>query len=615
MSNVAINKQTGEILILDEEGKWSPAPRATNPQTGEQLYSDGSQWLPVPQKPRTAGESLARGTGLAARSLGPIIAGAGAGAAGGALIGGVGAIPGAFAGATAAALSEPLSDLAVSAYNYFANKQQPLPSQAIDTAMTRMGLPQPETSGERIASTALRATADALTGARTAQTIAGALPRNTTSQRVFETLGENPVVFNPRIPFTKQNFGIGAQELAATTAATTTQGAMEAGAPPALALPAGVVAGSVPFLARPQNIFPNTYNEVGRENVQALKAAGIPLTPAQELGNPAARVTESVMRFLPTSAPKVARVEDEQMRAYTGRLLKEAGIDADIATPDVLTKGRQRFGKSFDELERLTSIDKGVNEKLFDNLLQIERSYVDGFPDSVRPTFRKRVDDILNYAAGEKGAEGRTYHKMQSQLSEDIARAARSNDPSASDYASALMGLQKALADAMEESAPKGLRDRWAQLNRQYAVFSRIEDTMARAGGDKLNTGFIPPRQIAAVEASRRGTNWAEGRDDFTRLLRAGAGILPDPVPNSGTAQRSFVQDLMTGGKRGAPAVAAGGAAEAAGISLLDPTLALGLPYLASRAWYAPRMAPEVQGLLGARSIEASDKAARKRRD
>ena len=57
MSNVAINRETGEILVVGPDGQWSPAQRAVNPQTGEQIYNDGTRWVPVPvapPPPRTA---------------------------------------------------------------------------------------------------------------------------------------------------------------------------------------------------------------------------------------------------------------------------------------------------------------------------------------------------------------------------------------------------------------------------------------------------------------------------------------------------------------------------------------------------------------------------------
>lgn len=49
---VAINDKTGEVFTLDQSGKWQPAKRAKNDQTGEEYYLDGNEWktlnLPKP---------------------------------------------------------------------------------------------------------------------------------------------------------------------------------------------------------------------------------------------------------------------------------------------------------------------------------------------------------------------------------------------------------------------------------------------------------------------------------------------------------------------------------------------------------------------------------------
>ena len=535
--------------------------------------------------------ALKRGAGLATRAAGPTIAGATAGAAMGAPFAGIGAIPGAIAGAAAANLALPISDLFVSGYNYLTGSNQPVPSQAVENIMTASGLPQPATPTERLMQTATRSSLETLTGAKAAkqasQILAPVAPQ-TTGQRVLGVLAEQP----------------GAQTTAATLGATASQGAEEVGAPSSVSMPLGMLAGSVPYLARPQNLFPKMGSEVYDANVKTLKDFNIPLTPAQELGNVGARLTESAMKFLPTSATTVAKAEDQQMRAFTKKILGFAGIDSDIATPDVLVKARQDFGKRYDALEAKTSL-KGDGQ-LFDDLLSVERNYVDGFPDAVKPGYKKKIDEILNYAAGVKTAEGKTYHRLQSELSEQIAKASASTDPSYSYYREAMTKLQEALANAMERSSPKDMKGQWSKLNKEYAIFSRVEDAMARVGQEKLNTGFIPPRHIASVQRARDTTAYVESRDPFTTLVRAGEALLPDPIPNSGTAPRSFYQDLLTGGKRGGPGLAGLGVAKAAGYSLLDPTLSLGVPYLTSKAWYAKPQSKEFQGLLAAQAARGA---------
>ncbi len=618
MSNVAINRETGEILVVGPDGQWSPAQRAVNPQTGEQIYNDGTRWVPVPAAPqpeRSAGESFGRGAGLATRALGPIMAGAGAGAAGGALIGGVGAIPGAIAGATAAALAEPLSNAAVSAYNYFAGKNQPTPSQAMERGMTQMGLPEPQTAGERLASTALRATADTMTGARTARMIADALPMTSQVARpVMQTLAAAP---NQQI-------------VSSALGSTAAQGAIEAGANPLAALALGGAAGSLPFLARPQNLLPNMSSDVRRGNVQTLQEAGIPITPAQELYNPFASIMESVMRYLPTSAPKVAAVEDKQMRAWTKGVNKQFGLDSEIATPEVLDAYQKAWGQRADTLERATAFRP--DDKFVQELGGMRDQFTRGLDDTNFRLFENQLNKVAEFvAARSQGAEipGKNFRVIDSELRAEINASKNSVNAADREYARALERLQESFYGLLERSGkstkllPNGkpvdfdLAEAWKNLNRDYARFARVREAMGSASGtDKLNTGFIPPKALAQAERSSIGPEaYATSSDPFTQFVRAGEAVIPNPTPNSGTAQRSFAQDLLTGGKRGAPVVAAGGAAEAAGISLLDPTLALTIPYAVSRGWYAPRLPGDVQGLLAARSIEASDKANRKKRD
>lgn len=59
----AFNKDTGELLVVDQTGKWAKPVMAKNPQTGEHIYLDGNEWKPVPL---TGDEE---GAGLAASAL------------------------------------------------------------------------------------------------------------------------------------------------------------------------------------------------------------------------------------------------------------------------------------------------------------------------------------------------------------------------------------------------------------------------------------------------------------------------------------------------------------------------------------------------------------------
>lgn len=643
MSNVAINRETGEILVIGSDGQWQPAQRARNPETGQELYNNGSEWLPTPQPPqppRGIGESLARGAGLAARALAPIGAGALAGGAMGAPFGGVGAIPGALAGATAAGLAQPISDLAVRGYNYLTGRQQPVPSQAMEQLMTAAGLPEPETASERLISTATRAGTEALTGAGTARQIAGiALPAVSTA---LPTQAAALAARGPASPVTR---GVaetlaaapGTQTAAAMSGATATQGLLEAGVPGAVALPLGVAASMLPTI-RPSNIFPARNPGPRLENLEILRQAEVPLTPAQQLGNPTASVFESVMRYLPTTAPTVAKAEDATMRGWTRAVNRQFGLDSDIATPEVLTAYQRQWGQKADALEAATRLrpDKTFEDQVSNMRSQYTRGLDDGLYRSFDSQLR-RVEDFI--AARSQGAEipGANYRLISSELNFAVDAGKRSGDPRIQEYGKAMERLRDSFSGLMQRSAastptqppaggpqlrgpqgqpllagpegqgtPRDLAQEWKDLNRDYALFSRVREAMGSGTGkDKINTGFIPPKALEQAERASLGSDvFGMTQDPFTRLVRAGESILPNPTPNSGTAQRSMAQNMLTGAGNvvGSNQGRAWGAGQGA-LAFLEPVSSLGIPYVSSKMWFGRPIPPERQGLLGMRSL------------
>lgn len=627
MSTVAVNPQTGEVLVLGGEGQWQPAQRAVNPQTGQELYSTGTEWLPLPsaQPPiPTAGETLKRSAGLATRALGPIAAGAAAGALAGAPLAGVGAIPGALAGATSAALAGPISDLAVSGYraarDLFApdasRTPQPLPSQAVENLMTAAGLPVPQTPGERIMTTGLRAAGEAATGAGLARTIAQGLPATSqTARPIAEMLAASPT----------------AQTVASGLSGTATQAGVEAGLSPLAALPLGVAAGSLPFFARPQNLFSSRDSAVRDENIRRLTEAGIPLSPGQMLGNPSAQTFENVMRYLPTSTGTVMRFEDDQLRAWTKAVNRNFGLDSDIATPEVLSTYARQWGQKADALEQATVLRP--DNTFAKEVSNMRSQYKRGLDDSRYKSFENeltRVEDFI--AARSQGAQisGENYRVINGELRFAADSAKRSDDPAVREYGKAMDRLRESFQGLLERSstqapptgvpqiagqqvgAPRNLAQEWKNLDREYALFSRVREAMGSATGkDKLNTGFIPPTALAQAQRASLGPDvYATTADPFTRLVRAGEAVIPNPIANSGTPQRSFAQNVLTGGRvlstTGEGRV---GALAQGGAALLEPTAAAAIPYFAAKQWYAPAISPELRGILGLQSLYGGTEA------
>jgi len=576
-----------KYLAKKRESEKPPAPKASDRDLLDAL--------------RVAG-------GKAVRAVGPYLAAGAAGAAAGAPIGGVGAIPGAIAGMTAYGLGSTASDILTGGRS----------GQAVESAMTRIGLPELETPLERTTASGIRGAMGGFAGAQTAAALSaarGTVPQ-TTTQRVIDIMAQQP----------------GMQTAGAGIAGVTAQGAREVGLPEPVPTLAGMVTGTAPFVrmgsfrpeptpvqpggARPPAppqppppasgaqtarvapaVTPPPPQNVRMGNVERLERAGVPVSPGQRSGAPLTQTMESVMKYLPPSAPRSARFMDDQHRAYTQALLRYAGINADTATPDVLSTAQRRFGDIYNNLEQSTVL-RGPDEGMIDDLVRAEQIVGQGAPQNIRDSFIGYRDAILNWASGTP-RQGQTFKGLAEDLNAEIRKAERSNEPGSVKNMQALVTLRNALFGLVERQASPELANAWRQTNREYAIFKAIEDAMLDPSQMTLNTGFINPRKIGNIQMKLRSNEWTQGdesADSFTNLVKAGAALIPDPIPNSGTAQRMFAQDILQGGRQmfsspagpiaGAAQGAAGAGAMGAAATALDPFTAGAVPYLASRFWY-----------------------------
>ncbi len=584
----------------------------------------GDRDIPQPDSNQGLLDALKTAMGKTTRVVAPYLAAAGAGAAAGAPIGGVGAIPGAIAGMTAYGLGSTTADILTGGRA----------TQGVENLMTQAGLPELETAPERMTAAGIRGALGGLSGVQSAAALArpqaaqfqgvtsagapvtqsvrtgqGFAP-GSTSQRVFDIMAQQP----------------GAQTAAGGIAGFTSQGAREVGLPEPFPTFAGIAAGTAPFLRagsfqRPvsavqQAATPRTPQQpavtgqpgaqppatpmppqqVRMNNVARLERAGVPVSPGQRSGQPLAQTMESVMKYLPPSAPRSARFVDEQQRAYTRALLSHAGINADTAGPEVLSAAQRRFKGIYNDLEQATVL-RGPDEQMIDDLARAEAEVGQGSPQNIRDSFIGYRDDVLNWASGTPRL-GQTFQGLAEDLGKEIRRAERSDTPGSGRYAKALIDLRNALFGMVERQASPEVANGWRQTNREYAIFKAIEDSMLDPSQVTLNTNFVNPRKIGNIQLKVRPREWTQGSEDedsFTNLVKAGAALIPDPIPNSGTAQRMFAQDILTGGRQmfshpagfvAGLAQGAAGVAPYAAASALDPVTAFGIPYLGSRFWY-----------------------------
>lgn len=197
---MATSPRSGMAVPIEDlpESLRVTAPTAGQPVPASAIPED-FEFLMIGDEPRpSVGDTLLRQLGLTARAAGPVAIGALGGGA-------VGGPPGAAVGALGVGLGTMVGDPLVTLFNRATGSNVPTPSQALESAMTRMGLPEPATARERVVQDIVRAGTSAAGAARGAGTVAQNIgagagmrggqvmgPSAPISQQVFETLARYP---------------------------------------------------------------------------------------------------------------------------------------------------------------------------------------------------------------------------------------------------------------------------------------------------------------------------------------------------------------------------------------------------------------------------------------
>jgi hypothetical protein len=130
----------------------------------------------------------------------------------------------------------------------------------------------------------------------------------------------------------------------------------------------------------------------------------------------------------------------------------------------------------------------------------------------------------------------------------------------------------------MQRSAPPELQQQLTQARSQYKAMKTIEDLV-----EKSPTGNISPTLLMGAVRGSYGNMAYNGGGDLGQLARIGQQFLKPP-PNSGTAERTHVLEMLGALGAGAGGIAAG----ASPISTLGVAGAgmIGLPLAARGANY-----------------------------
>lgn len=292
--------------------------------------------------------------------------------------------------------------------------------------------------------------------------------------------------------------------------------------------------------AKPTTAAPTRHTE----RVKQLENAGVKLTTGQKSGNTLVKARETTLSGTYEGQP-LRDVFEQQSAQVQTKLLKLAGADdalakAGVITDDVLDSLSRQLGNRYEKVLGDKQIVLG--DDFVDQLSAIEQRHNQFVTPQQRREIRALLDDFLGEAS--KGAiSAKRYQELRSLMGKRARESIRNNGPLAGLFTAFQKGLDDAFSTAVGDGSNKA-------LNTQYAHYKQLEDVWRRAGSAAAAEGTLPLGAI--YRASKK--KGAPGSPEWKKFLSAAQAVLPDKLPNSGTAARLLTDSpggfLRAGGRR-----------------------------------------------------------------
>lgn len=289
-----------------------------------------------------------------------------------------------------------------------------------------------------------------------------------------------------------------------------------------------------------------------------LRREGVPLEIGTEIGSPGLKLLESVLAKFPMTARKAEAGRQATSEAFNAAVLKRAGINDSNAAPDVIRDAFATKGAVFDALSNGKQIamdanQPGAAQDLLARLIDLE-----GKTAPVRNILDTGPIDRLIYGtfdllAKGKPIDGKTAQAIRSDLTKEIRAKSASGDARIAD---ALRSVRDGFDNAIYETLTPAEKQTWDTVKREYSNLKIIDKAMTGSKNDTLR-GNISPTALSQAVRQADPTRYARSMGDLNDLSRAGALFVRDSIPDSGTASRSWLTNLLTSGGIGAGAYAA----------------------------------------------------------
>jgi hypothetical protein len=342
----------------------------------------------------------------------------------------------------------------------------------------------------------------------------------------------------------------------------------------------------------------NALTPVDESAVKTLEQAGVRLDAAQKTGSE--RLSQ-VKRFLgdnPITAGGQVKQAEKTASSFTRAALKTIGENSDAADETTVANAFDRIGNEFDRIAAANPIK--TDNQLLNDIVQVTQRADGELISPAAAVIKKQADEIIDKAAS-GSIKGEAYASLKGALD----RISKGQDQQLGDLARELRGY---LDDALERSAAPGDMAALREARKQYRNIQGIIKAVKPDGNVSPSKLYNAMNTVAYGGKKQMATGKGT---DLMKLAKAGARVIPERMPNSGTTPRAMLQAAVPALAGGAYGFSQEG--DMAGAAKYA-ALGIGAPWLAQKAINNPTAAnylargiqsPAARGLLMAPQQEA----------
>lgn len=280
--------------------------------------------------------------------------------------------------------------------------------------------------------------------------------------------------------------------------------------------------------------------------VQALRKAGVSMTPGQVIGGPV-RAAEEKLASIPLVGDLIKSAERRGVVGFNRAAVDESLAPIGVKLPKNVPVGHdsiewagQQLSSRYDDL--LPKLKARLDPRFVSDMAKI-RSLGQTLPkDRANQLDAFIKQDVLARFNPQTGqALGHTVKDIESKLGNEARSYMRSADPDQRKLGAALQEVQISMRRMLERNNPQ-YKGQLAKLNSAYAKFMRVENAAGRTGADEgIFTASQLRQATRQLDLSRNKRAFARGKANMQEFAEQGKKVLANKVPDSGTAGRAML--------------------------------------------------------------------------